>query len=53
MANKARIKIKLQSTQSDQFYTTSIKKVPNAVPLKRKKYDSRIRKHVLFEQKKI
>ncbi len=51
MANKVRIKIKLQSTESTYYYTTTQKKASEK--LKRKKYDPNLRKVVLFEQKKI
>lgn len=53
MANKVRLKIKLKSTESPCYYTTTKKKVPNAAKLERKKYDWMLRKHVLFKEEKI
>ncbi len=53
MANKVRIKVKLKSTESSEYYTTAIKKVPNAPKLALNKWDKVLRKHVLFKQEKI
>lgn len=53
MANKVRIKIKLKSTESPFYYTTTKKKVPNAPKMAMKKHDPVLRKHVLFKEEHI
>jgi large subunit ribosomal protein L33 len=53
MASKVRIKIKLQSTQSPYYYTTTRKKVVNSPKLELSKWDKVLRKHVSFKEEKI
>lgn len=48
-----RDKVKLQSTESDYFYTTDKNKRKSPEKLKFKKYDPILRKHVLFEEGKL
>ena len=60
-----RVKVKLKSTESHYFYTTTVNKAAKAIPgkakankpqggkLKFRKYDPVVRKHVLFEEDKI
>ncbi|VAW46280.1 LSU ribosomal protein L33p @ LSU ribosomal protein L33p, zinc-independent [hydrothermal vent metagenome] len=45
--------IKLQSTESAYFYTTSKNKKNMAGKFEIKKYDPVVRKHVLFKEAKI
>jgi large subunit ribosomal protein L33 len=53
MAKKSKIvKVKLASTASAYFYTTT-KSAKMGKKLSKKKYDPIVRKHVLFEEKKI
>jgi large subunit ribosomal protein L33 len=54
MAKKGvREKIKLQSTESAYFYTTSKNKRTMPEKMEIKKYDPIARKHVLFKETKI
>lgn len=48
-----REKVKLQSTESDYFYTADKNKRKKPDKLKFKKYDPIVRKHVLFEEEKL
>ena len=48
-----REKIKLKSTESAYYYTTTKNKRNTPDKLKFKKYDPIVRKHVLFEEGKI
>lgn len=48
-----RDKIRLQSTESDYFYTTDKNKRKSPNKLKMKKYDPILRKHVVFEEEKL
>jgi large subunit ribosomal protein L33 len=52
MASK-RDTIKLQSTASRHFYTTSKNKRNTVEKLKLMKYDPVVRKHVLYEETKL
>ena len=53
MAKKgARETIKLKSTESDECYWTTKNKKTTTEKLELKKYDKRLRKHVLFKEKK-
>lgn len=52
MAGKT-IKIKLQSTESPYFTTTTKNPQNKSEKIKLKKYDPVVRKHVLFEEKKV
>lgn len=52
MASKVRIKIKLKSTESAYYYTTTRKKVANSPKLALNKWDAVLRKHVLFKEEK-
>lgn len=52
MASK-REKIKLQSTESHYFYTTTKNKRNNNEKLELKKYDPVVRKHVLFKEERL
>ncbi|VFP83526.1 50S ribosomal protein L33 [Buchnera aphidicola] len=54
MAKNNRIKIKLiSSSGSKHYYTTTKNKRNQTNKLKIKKYDPIIRKHVLYEERKI
>lgn len=48
---KGREKFKLQSTESDHFYTITAKK--GAEKLQIKKFDPKMRKHVLYKQERL
>lgn len=48
-----RDKVKLQSTESDYFYTTDKNKRTKPDKLKLRKYDPILRKHVIFEEEKL
>ena len=48
-----RDKIKLVSTESDYYYTTKKSKRNTPDKLRFKKYDPKVRKHVMFEEGKI
>lgn len=48
-----RDKVKLQSTESDYFYTTDKNKRKSPDKLKFRKYDPIVRKHVMFEEEKL
>ncbi|MGE3953775.1 MAG: 50S ribosomal protein L33 [Parachlamydiales bacterium] len=52
MAKKGREIIKLKSTESDTFYSTKKNKKTATGRLERKKYDPKLRKHVLFKESK-
>lgn len=54
MAKKNRIKIKLISSSGSKHYYTTTKNKKNPInKLKLKKYDPIVKKHVLYEEKKI
>ncbi|VFP81353.1 50S ribosomal protein L33 [Buchnera aphidicola] len=54
MAKSNRIKIKLISTSGSKHYYTTTKNKRNQVnKLKLKKYDPILKKHYLYEEKKI
>lgn len=54
MANKVRDKIRLVSTAgTGYFYTTTKNKRSTPQKLSFRKYDPKIRKHVLFKEAKI
>lgn len=48
-----REKVRMQSTESAYYYTTTKNKKKSPDKLKLKKYDPIVRKHVLFEEGKI
>lgn len=48
-----RDKVKLNSTESEHFYTTTKNKKTKPEKLKLMKYDPIVRKHVLYEEGKI
>lgn len=49
-----RDKIMMKSTESDHFYTTDKNKTKMAGrKLELKKYDPKVRKHVLYKEKKL
>ena len=54
MAKSATIQIKLESTAGTGYYYTT-KKNPRTMPekLELKKYDPKVRKHVIFKEAKI
>lgn len=52
MARKRREVIKLKSTESTSVYWTTKNKKNSTGRLERKKYDPRLRKHVLFKEAK-
>lgn len=53
MAAKGREKIKLQSTESHYFYTTTKNKRTKPEKMQIKKYDPVVRKHVLFKEERL
>ena len=53
MAKKVREIIKLQSTESSHYYTTTKNKREHPDKLEIKKYDPILRKHVLYREAKI
>ncbi|QCI26625.1 50S ribosomal protein L33 [Buchnera aphidicola (Thelaxes californica)] len=53
MAKGAREKIKLLSTKSKHFYTTTKNKRNTPEKIKLKKYDPFIRKHCLYNEIKL
>ena len=54
MAKPKREKIKLESTAgTGYFYTTSKNRRTSTGKLELKKYDPKVRKHVLFKEKKL
>jgi len=52
MAKSAREVIKLKSTESPEVYWTIKNKRNTTERLERKKYDKRLKKHVLFKEAK-
>lgn len=48
---KGREKFKLASTESEHFYTITVRK--GAEKLEVKKYDPKVRRHVLYKQTKL
>ena len=48
-----RVKVRLQSTESPYYYTTTINPRTQEEKLLIKKYDSILRRHVMFKQEKI
>ena len=52
MASK-RDKIRLQSTESHHYYTTTKNKRNQQGKLELKKYDPVVRKHVLYKEEKL
>lgn len=52
MASKRDI-VKMQSTESPHFYTTTKNKRTHPDKLEKKMYDPMLRKHVLYKEKKI
>ncbi|CAN5228510.1 50S ribosomal protein L33 [soil metagenome] len=48
-----RDKVKLKSTESDHFYTKTKNKRTMPDKLKLKKYDPKIRKHVLYVEERL
>lgn len=53
MAKSGRDKIKLESTESSHFYTTSKNKRTMPQKFEIKKFDPILRKHVLYKEGKI
>ncbi|MBK8013714.1 MAG: 50S ribosomal protein L33 [Deltaproteobacteria bacterium] len=54
MAKSGRELIKLESTEgTGTFYVTSKNRRTTTQKLKLKKYDPKLRRHVLFEEKKL
>ncbi|XBC42881.1 MAG: 50S ribosomal protein L33 [Buchnera aphidicola (Kaburagia rhusicola ensigallis)] len=53
MAKSARNKIKLISSGSKHYYTTTKNKKTKNQKLELKKYDPTIRKHILYKEGKI
>jgi large subunit ribosomal protein L33 len=52
MAKTARDKIKLKSTESSECYWTTKNKKNSTERLNLKKYDKKLRKHVIFKEAK-
>jgi len=52
MAKGAREKIKLKSTESPECYWTTKNKKTKTERLEMKKYDKRLRRHVVFKEAK-
>jgi len=54
MAKKGnRILIRLANKETGSFYTTSKNRIENKEKLKMKKFDPKLKKHVLFEEDKV
>ncbi|WP_343190359.1 50S ribosomal protein L33 [Buchnera aphidicola (Mollitrichosiphum nigrofasciatum)] len=54
MAKKTRVKIKLVSSKkTGHYYTTTKNKQNTPEKIKIKKYDPKIRKHVIYTEQKI
>jgi large subunit ribosomal protein L33 len=54
MAKKGnRILIRLTNKQTGSFYTTSKNRIETKEKLKMKKFDPKLRKHVVFEEDKV
>jgi large subunit ribosomal protein L33 len=52
MAKGARETIKLRSTESDEVYWTTKNRRTSTARLELRKYDKRLRKHVIFKEAK-
>jgi large subunit ribosomal protein L33 len=52
MAKGARENIKLKSTESDETYWTTKNKRKTTERIELKKYDKKLRKHVIFKEAK-
>ncbi len=52
MAKGARENIKLRSTESSECYWTTKNKKTHTTRLELKKYDKKLRKHVIFKEAK-
>lgn len=52
MAKSGREIIKLKSTESDTIYSTTKNKKTATGRLERKKYDKKLRRHVVFKEAK-
>ena len=52
MAKSAREKIKLKSTESTECYWTTKNKKKHTGRLELKKYDKKLRRHVMFKEAK-
>jgi large subunit ribosomal protein L33 len=52
MAKGARENVKLKSTESNECYWTEKNKKTSTERLEMKKYDSKLRKHVIFKEAK-
>ncbi|MBN4067040.1 50S ribosomal protein L33 [Simkania negevensis] len=48
----AREFVKLKSTESDEYYYTTKNKKTTTERIERKKYDKRLRRHVIFKETK-
>jgi large subunit ribosomal protein L33 len=53
MAKKGRITVELRSTESDHWYTTTKNPKTMTTKMKMKKFDPKVRKHVLYEEGKV
>lgn len=53
MAKKGRITVELRSTESDHWYTTTKNPKTTTNKLKFKKFDPKVRKHVMYEEGKV
>jgi large subunit ribosomal protein L33 len=52
MAKSGDRNIKLKSTESDEFYYSTKNKKQNTGRLELKKYDKKLRRHVIFKETK-
>ncbi|MBY0528706.1 MAG: 50S ribosomal protein L33 [Rhabdochlamydiaceae bacterium] len=52
MAKGARENIKMKSTESDEFYSTTKNKRTSTQRLELKKYDKKLKRHVIFKEAK-
>jgi ribosomal protein L33, bacterial type len=52
MAKSARETIKLKSTESSECYWTTKNKRTSTERIERKKYDKKLKKHVIFKEAK-
>ncbi len=53
MAKKGRVTVELRSTESDHWYTTNKNPKTTTGKLKKRKYDPKVRKHVIYEEGKV
>jgi large subunit ribosomal protein L33 len=53
MAKKGRITVELRSTESDHWYNTTKNPKTTTTKIKMRKFDPKLRKHVMYEEGKV